>query len=120
MIHVAEIRSMLQQLILAEMSLEAFDSWLAKASWNMHLDSDSDAIQLVGALQSLLAELDAGHVSSDDFHQEIKDLAGLYVFGDSSNVVASGSITHPLLFGKSESAGKRFSMEFLCTPLPQV
>ena len=63
MITVDQIRSMLQQLTLSQLSLDDFDEWLTGASWNMQQASSPEAISMVGQIEARLAEYEDGHIS---------------------------------------------------------
>jgi hypothetical protein len=63
MITVDQIRAELQRVVLSEISLDDFDEWLTKASWNMQQDSAPGAVNLVGKIELLLADYDSERVS---------------------------------------------------------
>jgi hypothetical protein len=65
---------MLQQVILASVSLDQFDEWLAKASWNMQRDSSPEAISLVGKIELLLAAYDDGLQTEDQTLSSLRAL----------------------------------------------
>jgi hypothetical protein len=71
MITVDQIRSVLQQVVLSKMSLDDFDEWLTKTSWNMHKDSVPDAIQAVGKIELCLAEAGRKEISDQDLAQDL-------------------------------------------------
>jgi hypothetical protein len=93
MITVDQIRTMLQQVILASVSLDQFDEWLSKASWNMHHESSPEAISLVGKIELILAEYDAGFQSEEQTLSSLSALNPVFVFNDSNRECA------PLLQG---------------------
>jgi len=66
---------MLQQVILASVSLDHFDEWLSKASWNMHLDSSPEAISLVGKIELILSDYDADLQSEEEALSSLRALA---------------------------------------------
>jgi hypothetical protein len=70
MISVEQIRSMIEQLTLSKLSLDDFDEWLTRASWNMHVSSSPEAIALVGQIEGGLAVYEAGDISYDAMMQE--------------------------------------------------
>jgi len=62
MITVSQIRDRLIDFVDAkdqEGALASFEEWIAKCSWDMHLDSSMQAQKLVGEIQLYLAEMDA-------------------------------------------------------------
>jgi len=75
---------MLQQVIAAGVSLDQFDEWLSKASWNMHHDSSPEAISLVGKIELLLAEYDDGLQSEQETLSSLAALNPVLVFNDSN------------------------------------
>jgi hypothetical protein len=84
MITVDQIRAMLQQVVLASVSLDQFDEWLSKASWNMHHNSSAEAISLVGKIELILAEYDDGLQSEEQTLSSLSALNPVYVFNDSN------------------------------------
>lgn len=116
---------MLQQLIAFQISLDEFDAWLAKASWNMQQDSDADSVKLVGQIEGRIAEFEQGHISEGELYREFERIDGILRIGSDSKVcvVASGSVTsdqpREFQFGPLPDAGKRLELEFWCAlPLP--
>jgi hypothetical protein len=71
MITVDQIRTVLQQVVESKLSLDEFDEWLSRASWEMHKDSAPDAVQTVGTIELRLAEADSRTVSEEDLVQEL-------------------------------------------------
>ena len=71
MITVDQIRTVLQQVVESKLSLDEFDEWLSRASWEMHKDSAPDAVQAVGTIELRLAEADSRTVSEEDLVQEL-------------------------------------------------
>jgi len=62
MVNVSQIRDRLIDFVAnrdQEDALVLFEDWIAKHSWNMHLDSTIQAQKLVGEIQLYLAEMDA-------------------------------------------------------------
>ena len=51
---------------LGEVSMDDFEDWLVTHSWNMHLDSTPEAIELVSSIEFLLSERDDGIISNHD------------------------------------------------------
>jgi hypothetical protein len=90
MINVDQIRVMLQRVILAEVSLDEFDEWISRESWNMHKDSSIEAIELIGKIELILADFDSGACSEAGV---IKAFASLNPVFRISNVENPVSIT---------------------------
>ena len=62
MVTVSQIRDRLIDFVAAkdqEGALASFEEWIAKRSWDMHLDSSMQAQKFVGEIQLYLAEMDA-------------------------------------------------------------
>lgn len=125
MIESAQIRAMLQQVIAFQISLDEFDAWLTKASWNMQQDSDAESIRLVGAIEGRIAEFDHGHISARGLYREFEQMIGFVsietnepkvrVF--SSGSVGEGQKLFNFHFEQSVDADKRFSLGFSSAPL---
>jgi hypothetical protein len=79
MITVDQIRSAVQQVILSKISLDDFDEWLTKASWNMHKDSKVEAVRMVGNIELMLAEFDSGDLSERDLRKAFQRMAATFV-----------------------------------------
>jgi hypothetical protein len=71
MIAVSQIREQLGAVVKGRSNLEAFQDWLVRASWNMHKDSASDAIQAVGKIELRLAEADYSEVPESELIQDL-------------------------------------------------
>jgi hypothetical protein len=91
MITVDQIRYALQQVILSEISLDDFDEWIAKASWNMHQDASIEAMQLVGKIELILADHDNGHISDAEVVQAFRKLNSIFVLSNVDVVFISTS-----------------------------
>lgn len=74
MIHENDIRAQILEL----QSLDEFEDWLVQRSWNMHLDSESRAQNLVGKIELALAEYHDGHISEPALRQRLRSLAFTY------------------------------------------
>jgi hypothetical protein len=74
MISEAQIQDRLFQYLARQITLNDFEDWLARESWNMHLDSDEAAQALVGAIELRLAEYSADHLTDDALERELKGL----------------------------------------------
>jgi hypothetical protein len=100
MVTVSQIREHLVDMLVSldsEKALDTFEEWLANASWDMHLDSPVDAMQMVGKLQLALAELDDGSLSKAELRRNFLELASTFEINTEpreEKVVTSGS-TNP-------------------------
>lgn len=122
MITVDQIKSRLQQLTLFRISLDSFEEWLTSASWNMHKDSEPDAVKMVGQVERLLAEQDAGFRSQEQLFQELRQLAGIFELSNAVievRVFTSAERPDPLTvpFRWSEVSDKPLGSGFSCTLL---
>jgi hypothetical protein len=129
MITVSQIREHLIDMLVSldpESALDAFEDWLASASWNMHLDSTVDAVRLVGKIQLTLAELDNCSIDREAARSIFRDItvsfdmngpeASEVVIRTGSSPVKSQSINQEglsVIFGKQREEGLSY------TPSPQ-
>jgi hypothetical protein len=119
MITVDQIRAMLQQVILASVSLDQFDEWLSKASWNMHHDSSPEAISLVGKIELILATYDEGLQSEDHALSCLRDLP-VFLFNNSNAASISTGGTGNVVSRPSTQwvvVGKQPASVFSYTPV---
>ncbi|MGA3264162.1 MAG: hypothetical protein ABSC47_08980 [Terracidiphilus sp.] len=86
MITTSQIRAMIQQLTLSEISLDDFEEWLTATSWNMRRDSEPEAVRAVGKIELFLAEMDAPHISEAELLKSLADLAGIFKMGEAPAV----------------------------------
>jgi predicted HAD superfamily phosphohydrolase len=129
MVTVSQIREHLVDMLVSlepEKALDAFEKWLANASWNMHLDSKAGAIQMVGKLQLTLAELDNCSIDNETARNIFREIAvsfdmdesndtGVVIKTGSSSVIAQVINQEGLsvIFGKQREEGLSY------TPSPQ-
>ena len=57
MVSESQIFRQIERLLVNRISLDAFEDWLVRSSWNMHLDSGSKAQSLVWKIELSLAEI---------------------------------------------------------------
>jgi len=77
MITVSQIREHLLNLLDSSSpadALDAFDEWFAKASWNMHQNSDLLAQKFASGIELRLAEYESQNLSQDQLLKELKKL----------------------------------------------
>jgi hypothetical protein len=126
MITADQIRVMIQQLTLFKITLDDFEERLTAASWDMHKDSQDDAVRMVGNIELWLAEFDAEQKNRSDLLKNLEQLAGLFSMGDSPSpaaLVGSASVASFPFTGQFEllaDAGKRYEVGFSYTPLLRV
>lgn len=75
MIQESDVREQMIALLEGQLSVQEFDKWLVANSWNMHRDSSPAAVDLVGAVELLLAERSGGFISDDEFCKQLMVLA---------------------------------------------
>lgn len=76
MINSSDVRQHLALVASGEFSLDAFEDWLAQASWNMHRDSAEDAMALVSSIHSLFALRDDRAIDINGLRRELLALLG--------------------------------------------
>jgi len=95
MITVDQIRVALERVIHSEISLDNFDEWLTRESWNMHQDSSAKAIEMIGKIELLLSDYDAESISEsrviEDFKELLKDNFRVLSAPAGASISASGS-----------------------------
>jgi len=74
MIEEAQVRARLAALANGELSLEEFERWIVSESWNMHADSQPEAVELVSSIHLLLSEYDHGDLSEPELRAELASL----------------------------------------------
>lgn len=80
MIEESEVRKRLLAFLRDDLSLDDFEDWLVVSSWDMHLDSESGAQELVWAIELALSEHSSKHLSYDGLKQEFGNLLNHVVF----------------------------------------
>lgn len=75
MIYEAEARQWLRLYLEGGCTLDEFEDWLVVRSWNMHLDSDQSAQDLVGALELALSEFSSGDIGQPELNERFQELA---------------------------------------------
>ena len=88
MIHEAEIRQQLAAVVSKRLSMVAFERWLAEHARHMHIDSSSDAVDLVSLIQALLSERDDDIHSDNDLRAEFSSLLNNIVVSEPVNLPA--------------------------------
>jgi hypothetical protein len=75
MIEELDIRGRLAAVAAGELPLWKFYDWLEFASLNMHKDSADVAMELVGEIDLIFADFDAGLIKQDELRRQIVALA---------------------------------------------
>lgn len=70
-----EIRKWLLDYLNEDVTLEAFENWLASASWNMHLNAPQPAQDLAAAIELRLFEYSAKDLSETELRSRLLDIA---------------------------------------------
>lgn len=78
MITQAQIVRQIEYLLAGKISLDDFEDWLVRSSWNMHLDSTSEAQELVWKIELNLAEHSSGHLDETELRTELKELVPIW------------------------------------------
>lgn len=118
MITVPEIREQLIDLLdsFNEDSVSQFEEWLASTSWNMHLDSDSSAQELVGNIQLRLAEAEQHPDGKEWLKKQLRSLLSavpVAVSNDPVRIITSSSSTFkPQREWAFSSVGKKHAAAF--------
>ena len=74
MIQEAEIRERIANVVQDRLSLDDFEDWVARQSWNMHRDSNEDAQSLVSEVELALAEYSSNHLDEQELWALLRSL----------------------------------------------
>jgi hypothetical protein len=89
-----ELRNQLVRFLNKELSLDDFEDWFVRASWNIHKNPDLLAQRLAYAIEVRLAERSNGNLPDEQLRQELLDLANRHLWNlFQSNNYQSGSST---------------------------
>jgi len=97
---VSQIRHKLIDFLAAEdrnSALSAFEDWITKASWNMHLDSGINAQKFTGEIQLYLAEMDNEGHDVDWLVEKLRLALSSFPLERSESVVLTSSSTTNLM-----------------------
>lgn len=75
MIKLAQIQEKLSASLHSKAAMWDFADWLARASWNMHKDSEQEAIDLVLSLNHLFADYDNELIDEDALLRKLHVIA---------------------------------------------
>jgi hypothetical protein len=114
---------MIQQRTLLKITQDDFEEWLTRASWNMHQDSEPEALKMVGEIELWISEMDAGHRSHAEFLGNLAQLSGIFEMGEVPStpvqIASANAVSFPFTgqFELSVDADRRYEVEFSYTPL---
>lgn len=74
MIQQHDVLNRLGDLLRGTETLRSFHSWLVGASWDMQVDSDRDAIELVGQVELAFAEYTSGHLLREGLLKRLQEI----------------------------------------------
>jgi hypothetical protein len=126
MINVDQIRALLEELVRSKISVDGFEDRLTQASWNMHKDSSTEAIEMVGKIESQLVRYAAGEMSFATMINNFKGMSPLYIAisfdVDRPFTTAGSSSVNSTRFPLVSSAASHKQLEsgFSCIPLLPV
>lgn len=107
MISQAEVRRQLISYLKSSISLADFEDWLVSKSWNMHLSSDKDTIDLVDDIELSLAEYSNSYLTMHDLHMRLWEIAKKIVTSLPADVAL-----HPKYFKNASSSHQTFPVSF--------
>lgn len=76
MIQEAEIREQMANVVEDRLSLDDFEDWIVRQSWNMHRDSNEDAQSLASEIELALAEHSSNHLGEQELRALLRSLLG--------------------------------------------
>lgn len=74
MVTESALQQALASYLSGELSLPAFDEWIAIQTWDMHRSSPEQAQKLAGAIELRLAGYSAGHLSAEELQSQLESL----------------------------------------------
>lgn len=74
MIIYAELREQIARALRGQVSLNDLYAWLMDRSWNMHKDSDPEAVELAAEVEALFFERSDGIISDEKLRHSMLDL----------------------------------------------
>ena len=101
MVSESQIFRQIERLLVNRISLDAFEDWLVRSSWNMHLDSGSKAQSLVWKIELSLAEYSSEHVDVKELLAELKNLVPVWYVVDQPALHSDLRLANPVTTGFS-------------------
>jgi hypothetical protein len=89
MLSESEVRKELISYLKSSVSLAEFENWLVSKSWNMHLDSDAAAIDLVSDIEMSLSEYSSSQLTLKQLRQRLSQLMSQVIRADLSPTPAA-------------------------------
>jgi hypothetical protein len=108
MISQSEVRRELIAYLKNLISLADFENWLLAKSWNMHIDSDQDTVDLVDDIEISLAEYSNSYLTLQDLHMRLQDAAKTAI----TTMNANASVL-PRYFKNASSSQQTFPASFV-------
>lgn len=70
------VRKIIIDYVTKRASISDLDAWLARNTWDMHLDSSPDSQQLVGDVELRISEFGMGAITEEELRGELLKLLG--------------------------------------------
>ncbi len=88
-----QLREELARYLNGKLSLDDFEDWFARESWNVHKSNDLGAQRMAYAVELRLSEHSNGHLPEDELRNELDQLlrSPVIVFFGQSQAVQTGS-----------------------------
>lgn len=90
MISEIEIRKKILAVASGQLSLADLEDWIDDVSWNMHRDSEPDAVELASSVLALFSARDAGFLSEKDLRVRLNEMSSRVVLSIPPDVVLVG------------------------------
>ncbi len=74
MANASKIREHIVRFLGHQESLDAFEDWFARNTWDTHLDNDPEVDRLVGAIELALAEHSSKHLDDPELQEKLNAL----------------------------------------------
>lgn len=103
MISDRDIREQLLEYLLGNLTLDAFEDWIAQKTWNVIQWGAEDTQVLVYAIEAKLAEHSGGHTSEAALRKGMMPLVQTYVvsIGNPQPSTSSETVTYQVLMTES-------------------
>jgi hypothetical protein len=81
MVSASQIREQISQFLDGRVDLNAFEDWIVRNTWNIHLSGSAAAESLAFAVEESLSEYSSGHITLHELRGELKSVT------ESDNIV---------------------------------
>lgn len=71
-----EVKLNLRKYLVGELSLNELNGWLTLATWDAWDDMDTQAKELIGSVELMLAEHSIGHLPKEEMDREFREMIG--------------------------------------------